>query len=84
MTTEVVRATAPKSNAVHACTHIEAALLTVAEVGKLVSLSRATIYANMREGTFPRPVEIPGVRSSRWRRSDVEAWLAALQLQATG
>jgi predicted DNA-binding transcriptional regulator AlpA len=84
MTPEQVRATHSKSNAENACTHIQAALLTVSEVGKLVSLSRATIYVNMREGTFPRPVEIPGVRSSRWRRSDVEAWLAALQLQATG
>lgn len=84
MTLELVRGARSEGNAENACTHIQAALLTVAEVGKLVSLSRATIYASMREGNFPRPIAIPGVRSSRWHRADVEAWLGALRPQTTG
>lgn len=36
---------------------------------------KATIYAAMAAGTFPRPVRI-GSRAVAWRSSDIAAWIA--------
>ena len=44
-------------------------------------LSRSTIYARVKDGTFPAPVRI-GPRAVAWLESDVEAWQAA-QVAAT-
>ena len=49
------------------------------QVEKLVQLSRSTIYANVKAGTFPAPIRI-GARAVAWRLSDVEAWLEARPL----
>jgi prophage regulatory protein len=46
------------------------------QVEKLVQLSRSTIYANVKAGTFPAPVRI-GARAVAWRLADVEDWLDA-------
>lgn len=46
------------------------------QVEQLVQLSRSTIYANVKAGTFPPPVRI-GARAVAWRLADVEAWLEA-------
>jgi prophage regulatory protein len=39
-------------------------------------LSRSTIYARMKDGTFPAPIRI-GPRAVAWIESDIEAWQAA-------
>lgn len=44
-------------------------------------LSRSTIYARVKDGTFPAPVRI-GPRAVAWLESDIEAWQAA-QVAAT-
>ena len=51
-------------------------LLRRAEVEQMVGLSRATIYAKMSAGSFPRPKRV-GPRIVRWRASDIDAWMAA-------
>lgn len=49
------------------------------QVEQLVQLSRSTIYAGVKTGTFPAPIRI-GARAVAWRLSDVEAWLEARPL----
>jgi prophage regulatory protein len=38
-------------------------------------LARSTIYAQIKEGTFPRQVKL-GVKASGWKESDIEEWAA--------
>jgi len=42
-----------------------------------VSLAKPTIYKLIAKGEFPRPIKIG--RASRWRASDIDAWIAAQQ-----
>jgi len=49
------------------------------QVEQLVQLSRSTIYAAVKAGTFPPPVRI-GARAVAWRVSELEQWLAARPL----
>jgi len=53
-----------------------ALLLDVRGVAAFCSLSPATIWRLCQRGAFPAPLHIG--RAARWRRSDVEAWVAAL------
>ncbi len=39
-------------------------------------VSRATVMRWRDNGTLPSPVRLPG-RMLRWRRSDIEAWVAS-------
>ncbi len=41
-----------------------------------VGLSRASIYAMMDRGEFPRPIKL-GERAVGWKSDDVDAWLAS-------
>ena len=50
-------------------------LLRRDEVEDLVGLATTSIYRLMRAGSFPEPLRI-GARAVRWRRSDLESWLA--------
>jgi prophage regulatory protein len=52
---------------------------TAATGEQLVQLSRSTIYAAVKAGTFPAPVRI-GARAVAWRVSEVEQWLEARPL----
>lgn len=45
-------------------------LFSVKEVSEMVGLSPATIYRQVKLGTFPSPIKIGP--STRWRRSDLE------------
>lgn len=51
-------------------------LLDIHGVTKYLSLSRATIYRAIKERGFPGPVPL-GYRLSRWRRSEIDAWVDA-------
>lgn len=44
------------------------------EVKQRTSLSVATIYRRMRDGTFPRCIAI-GPNTSRWLESEIQAWM---------
>jgi predicted DNA-binding transcriptional regulator AlpA len=50
------------------------ALLGVADVARLLNLSRKAVYAKVAKGTLPPPIRLPALR---WRRSDIEHWLAS-------
>lgn len=49
------------------------AWLSIAEVSRRVTLSRATIYRHITAGTFPAPTQL-GPNTVRWRASEVAAW----------
>lgn len=44
------------------------------EVEQLTGLARSTIYARMKEGTFPQPVPLGG-RLVAWAESDIQQWI---------
>ena len=50
-------------------------LLRRDEVEDLVGLATTSVYRLMRAGSFPEPVRV-GARAVRWRRSELEEWLA--------
>lgn len=50
------------------------ALLSWPAVRALVPLSRATIWAMRRNGTFPEPIRISDGRIA-WRHADLVAWI---------
>jgi predicted DNA-binding transcriptional regulator AlpA len=53
-------------------------LLDVSDVVAITRLSRSKVYELAKCNSFPRPVVIPGTRSARWLRADIEAWAAGL------
>ena len=58
-------------------------LLRLSEVRTRVPYSRATIYAKIGQGLFPKPVSL-GARAVAWLESDIEAWIAARVETSTG
>lgn len=60
-------------------------LLRESEVAALIGFATRTIRKWVSNGTFPRPVCLPGAdpqrRARRWLRSEVEAWIARLSEQ---
>lgn len=51
------------------------ALLTMAQVRERVPLSRATIYALMKAGVFPRGRKVRGLGNKRfWREAEIESF----------
>ena len=51
-------------------------LLRLSEVQARCGLSRSTVYRQMGERAFPRPLRV-GVRAVRWRQSEIESWLSS-------
>jgi prophage regulatory protein len=49
-------------------------LLRFPLVKERVPYSHSTIYAKVKDGTFPRPVNLGG-RAVAWRESDIDAWI---------
>ena len=56
---------------------MEERLLRRPEVEEVTGLSRASIYAKMAKGDFPRPMRL-GPRAVAWRQSDVQKWIDCL------
>lgn len=52
-------------------------LLKITDVIALVQRGRTAIYADVRAGKFPKPVHA-GPNATRWRESDLDAWMKAL------
>jgi prophage regulatory protein len=59
-----------------------ACILRRPEVEARTGLSRSTIYAWMKEGTFPKPVKL-GARLVGWVDSDIQAWVDAQTVKAS-
>ncbi len=51
-------------------------LLRIYEVLNLVPFSKATLYALIRKGDFPRPIRL-AARTVAWRESDIATWIAS-------
>ena len=51
-------------------------LLTLHDVRSLLKCARSTLYKYIATCAFPRPIKLGG-GVNRWRRDEVEAWLAA-------
>jgi len=51
-------------------------IMKLAEVKATTGLSRATIYAKIDNGTFPKQVKL-GMRSVGWLEHEVQGWLEA-------
>lgn len=49
-------------------------LIRIKNVIELTGKSRSAIYADMANGTFPRPIAI-GTRSVAWQLSEVDKWI---------
>lgn len=62
--------------------NIEAKFLRLSQVKEMTTLSKASIYRLMDEGSFPKQISL-GARSVAWVRSQVEDWcdqkIAAVQ-----
>ena len=54
-------------------------LLNVQQVAGLTGMSIRTCWRLVSIGELPKPVRVPGVRAARWRRSELVAWVEALQ-----
>ena len=51
-------------------------LLTDGEVAALVKISRRQVWNLLSRRQLPEPVRLSRSRSVRWRRSDIERWIA--------
>lgn len=54
-------------------------LLDAAQVAEMLSLNKKTFYHLVKTeamDTFPKPIKF-GERLSRWRKEEVEAWVAS-------
>ena len=54
---------------------IKDALLRRTAVQTITGLSRSSLYAAIKDGTFPSPLKI-GKRAVAWRTSDINTWIA--------
>ena len=52
-------------------------LLRLRDVARITKLCNSSVYNKIRQGTFPRPLEL-GPGCVRWRTSDVRGWLNGL------
>ena len=53
-------------------------LLTDKEAAALCGIGTTTLWSLVKSGKLPAPVKV-GQRATRWRRSDLMRWIAALQ-----
>ncbi len=56
--------------------------LTVKDVAELLSVAPRTVWRWARDGQFPAPVHL-GRKTTRWRASDVQAYLDRSRPTAT-
>ena len=53
-------------------------MLRIAEVEQIVGFSKSVIYKRIKDGSFPKGLQI-STRAVAWRQSDIEGWIAALE-----
>lgn len=54
---------------------MEARILRMAEVQKLVGLHKSTIYRLIDANEFPKPIKL-GPNSVGWLREEIDKWIA--------
>ena len=54
--------------------HNKETLLRIKSVQDLTGLRKSSLYANVKDGSFPSPVRI-GKRAVAWKSSDVDQWI---------
>ena len=55
---------------------VDIRLVSDRQLAKMLSVSRATIWRRVADGTLPRPVRVGG--ATRWRLEEIEATIARL------
>ena len=58
-------------------------VLRLPAVTERVGLCRASVYAMVRNGKFPRPIRL-GQRAVGWRLGDIDSWIAARVAERDG
>jgi len=53
------------------------------ETARFLGCSRNTLDRWVRQGNFPHPIRL-GPRTTGWRRSTIESWLAAREVKGGG
>lgn len=56
-------------------------LLKIDEVVKIVKMGKSTIFKQVKDGVFPKPVRV-GENLTRWKRSEIERYIAGLEVAA--
>lgn len=58
---------------------IQAALsiLRRRQVEQRVGLTRSPLYARIKAGTFPKPIQLGSSRAVGWLEHEIDAWLVA-------
>lgn len=51
--------------------------LRIDDVMDKTGLSRSSIYAKVKEGTFPEPVKL-GPRAVAWDEDEIDSWLESI------
>ena len=46
------------------------------QVEKRIGLTRSPLYARIKAGTFPKPIQLGNGRAVGWIEAEIEAWLA--------
>lgn len=54
------------------------ALLRDAQVATLLGISPRQVWKLAATGNLPKPVQVPGTRSTRWKRDDLLAHVESL------
>ena len=57
-------------------TNTASVLIDAAELGRMLLVSKPTIWRMREDGKLPPAIALTS-QCIRWRRSDIEAWLAA-------
>lgn len=58
-------------------------LLSKIEVAERLNMRPATVMRFVRQGAFPKPIRLGGVKGAvRWREEDIEAHILGLVLEA--
>ncbi|WP_418884987.1 helix-turn-helix transcriptional regulator [Aurantimonas endophytica] len=53
-------------------------LCSIAEACEITTFSRSTVYRKVREGTFPKPVIVPGMRRSAFVADEIHDLIDAM------
>lgn len=52
------------------------------QVEKRIGLTRSPLYARIKAGTFPKPVQLGNGRAVGWIEAEIDAWLAEQVLKS--
>lgn len=57
-------------------------ILRLGDLTRLTRLSKASIYRQIKAGSFPRPVKL-GPRAVGWHQDEIDHWLASRERAGT-